>query len=470
MSLTLVCNSIQNILSPFSRSALGNDKGEIFYIQTNSPVDFGTFGETLKNIVKYFKMEAGDIILLNDPFSGGTHCQELTWVGCLKPSQNSSAGIYLISRDSISEHIRISRHQDEEGIRIPPAPLAHKGVINQALLEALNGHPLASPKMNELNEHFAESFQRSLNYFRKSEFESYEKSLYQMRRYSQTKELEKLRDKSMAETEVELPLESGEMLKLKLSLQDKSVNLDFRGTSAGKNLFIPASVSLGCSYYFLKKYYQFQNDFHDGSHELIQITQPQGSFINCRFPHPTLPGSMLAPALLSTALDLALQKIHSKPQRGLNNYFSLKTSLYFSSGNPWTIELPSGTGAIEGKEPLAGLNLLSQSSFPSLEQAEKYPLQFVRADHRNSQTGKGRLMGGRGLILKFNVLAEGEMHYISDPLKRNSLHLRHHSQSEPCQILIERGPEEIILSGIGKFQFQTGDQISLCTGTGSGLI
>ena len=85
------------------------------------------------------KLEAGDVAIVNDPFSGGTHLPDITIVSPIV-YRDAIAG-YAANRAHHADvggispgSMTLSRHIDEEGIRIEPGLLYRRGVRDETLL------------------------------------------------------------------------------------------------------------------------------------------------------------------------------------------------------------------------------------------------------------------------------------------------------------------------------------------------
>ncbi len=60
--------------------ALFDARGALFGQAAHIPVHLGSMAYAMADIVKRFEWRAGDLVLLNDPFLGGTHLPDVTAV------------------------------------------------------------------------------------------------------------------------------------------------------------------------------------------------------------------------------------------------------------------------------------------------------------------------------------------------------------------------------------------------------
>ena len=66
--------------------ALFDGEGEVLAMGDHMPVHLGSMPLSVRIAVDRFKPHPGDVVILNDPFTGGTHLPPITpmWVVCLR--------------------------------------------------------------------------------------------------------------------------------------------------------------------------------------------------------------------------------------------------------------------------------------------------------------------------------------------------------------------------------------------------
>ncbi len=112
------------------------------------PVHLGAMPASVRAAIDHFQyFEPGDLILLNDPFLGGTHLPDITMVSpvFIANDPDGRTEICLVSLPAgrimqisvvcLPGSMPMSRELYQEGVIIPPIKLAKKGVVNQEVLE-----------------------------------------------------------------------------------------------------------------------------------------------------------------------------------------------------------------------------------------------------------------------------------------------------------------------------------------------
>src|SRR6185436_4663043 len=103
------------------------------------PVHLGAMPRSVEAALACYRFAAGDVVLLNDPYLGGTHLPDLT------PVEPVFAYDRLIGYTATRAHhadiggmapgsMPMSQELYQEGLIVPPVKLAEGGVINEALL------------------------------------------------------------------------------------------------------------------------------------------------------------------------------------------------------------------------------------------------------------------------------------------------------------------------------------------------
>jgi N-methylhydantoinase B len=140
--------------------AIFDGAGEVIAMGDHMPVHLGSMPRSVKAAIDAGEMAPGDVVMLNDPFRGGTHLPDITLVapvyvkhgGALNgtrkgPTRRKGAGLpdfYVAAR---AHHADVGgtyagsmgpcREIYQEGFRIPPVKIMRTGVMERDLLALL---------------------------------------------------------------------------------------------------------------------------------------------------------------------------------------------------------------------------------------------------------------------------------------------------------------------------------------------
>src|SRR5947209_6940793 len=127
--------------------AVFDSDGEVIAMGDHMPVHLGSMPMSVRAAIDAAPMQPGDIVMLNDPFRGGTHLPDITLVAPVyiqgRASQKSPS-FYVASRahhadvgGTYAGSMGLCREIYQEGIRIPPVKLMQRREMNRDVLALL---------------------------------------------------------------------------------------------------------------------------------------------------------------------------------------------------------------------------------------------------------------------------------------------------------------------------------------------
>src|SRR5579863_8248894 len=143
--------------------AVFDGDGEVIAMGDHMPVHLGSMPMSVQSAIQACEMHPGDIVMLNDPFRGGTHLPDITlvapvhmWSGRPRPRKAANRpDFYVASR---AHHADVGgaypgsmgpcREIYQEGFRIPPVKLMRAGAMQSDAL-ALLLHNVRTPEERE---------------------------------------------------------------------------------------------------------------------------------------------------------------------------------------------------------------------------------------------------------------------------------------------------------------------------------
>ena len=135
--------------------AVFDGAGRVLAMGDHMPVHLGSMPMSVRAALEQLRLEPGDVAVLNDPFAGGTHLPDITLVmpvqgprskvqsprssaaSSLQPPASSLPMFYVASRAHHADvggaypgSMGLCRDVYQEGLRIPPVKLCHRGEID----------------------------------------------------------------------------------------------------------------------------------------------------------------------------------------------------------------------------------------------------------------------------------------------------------------------------------------------------
>ena len=136
--------------------AVFDGAGEVIAMGDHMPVHLGSMPMSVRAAIAACVMEPGDVVMLNDPFRGGTHLPDITLVAPVYVETSSGAkrrrvarahpapDFYVASRahhadvgGAYAGSMGLCREIYQEGLRIPPVKLMRRGAMDADVLAML---------------------------------------------------------------------------------------------------------------------------------------------------------------------------------------------------------------------------------------------------------------------------------------------------------------------------------------------
>src|SRR5262249_18787534 len=114
--------------------AIFDARGQMVAQGDHMPVHLGSMPLSVEAAIGARNIEPGDVVILNDPYQGGTHLPDITLVSGM--FQNNRLMFYVASRAHQSDiggmspgSMPLAEEIYQEGLRIPPVKVMAKGEI-----------------------------------------------------------------------------------------------------------------------------------------------------------------------------------------------------------------------------------------------------------------------------------------------------------------------------------------------------
>lgn len=412
-------NSLQSLFSGFSRSCLMTSELQTLHLKYQSLADIGTLPQCCEVTHRYLRLLDGDIVVTNDPFSGGTllSCPTLILgVGTKTVKGAIPAELLVASRLSLNGRAGVFKTVDDEGLRIPPSPFFIKGEINTPIVEALKSHPHTPPGF--IDELIKEAHRLlALRSRLKIEMQAggkFDFSKSRVRQYLEATEQEfhrRLDDVGEGTSDVELEISPSQSLRLRIEHHEGQFNFDFSGTTAGDGLYMTDSAVIGAVIGVTTSLLGLEMPINSGLFKRFDVKAQRGSLVNAAFPSSVALGHTDGLNLVANLVVAGLGAIHKKHAWAASGYSHCQYQIRFQDGRIFTDSLPCGTGANEKGVGINGVTLWKRSMpMPSIEKIEAiYPIQILGSGFRGQSAGEGRYVGGMGVVRSLKVSEDAEL-------------------------------------------------------------
>jgi len=412
--------------------ALFNRRGQLLGQATHIPVHLGSMASAMADLVSARRWRAGDMLILNDPFQGGTHLPDVTLVApvfvngdlmgfCANRAHHADIGC------SAPGSMPLSRTLAEEGMLIPPSWLIRGGATDEDLLQSIL-RPMNSPETSrgDINAQVAANLlgvkrlQALIESMGTGPFAVLEDALQQWARELVQTSLARLPAGRYRfadcldgdgfgndDIPIVVTIETGKA----------GVTVDFSGTSkqVAGNLNCPWPVTAAAVFYVFRCLLPAHTPACHGAMLGITIEAAEGSLLNARPPAAVAAGNVETSSRIVDAVCGALAQalpaggpgpsIPAASQGTMNN---LAMGSRGQSGWDYYETLAGGMGAAHGCDGRSARHShMTNTLNTPVEVLElNYPLRVVRYALRRGSGGAGRYRGGDGVVRAYRLLED----------------------------------------------------------------
>ncbi|WP_455449001.1 hydantoinase B/oxoprolinase family protein [Natrinema thermotolerans] len=408
-------------------TALFDADGRMVAQAEHIPVHLGAMPAAVA-AVREHDPRPGDVFVLNDPFTGGTHLPDVTMVSPIAPDRNGTE-----SEDGDGEIVgyAVSRahHADvggmtpgsmpagaeeiyQEGLRLPPTRLVAGGeprteVRSLVLANVRNPDERradlrAQQAANERAEkRLADLFD---DHGRETVLAGFD-AVIDYSRERLTDEIAALPDGTYEATDVlegDGVTDEDVEIAVAVTIDGESIDVDFSGTAAqvAGNLNAPLAVATSAVYFVVRCLTDPEIPPNHGCYEPVRVSAPEGSLLNPNAPAAVVGGNVetsqrVTDVVFTALAEAAPDRVPAQGQGTMNNLTIGARDGSFA----YYETIGGGFGARAECDGMDGVQVgMTNTLNTPVESLEtEYPLRVERYALREGSGGRGRHRGGEGL-------------------------------------------------------------------------
>ncbi|MFQ6108225.1 MAG: hydantoinase B/oxoprolinase family protein [Candidatus Aminicenantales bacterium] len=472
--------------------ALFNRKGETFAQGSHIPVHLGAMPLSVQAAVKAVSFKEGDLVILNDPYQGGTHLPDIT---CISPFFREGKLVFFVANRAHHSDVGgmapgsmpLATEIFQEGLIIPPTKIKEGGRLREDILNLI----LANVRTREerKGDLLAQMAANSKGLQRLEEVIT-KYGLRKVDRY--TRLIQDYTENILRQTIREIPdgfysfsdyLDddgiSAQPVKIgvKLTIRGDEAVVDFSPTSPQVEGGVNANfaVTYSAVLYVFRSLIEEDIPFNTGLMRPLRIHAPLGSVVNAQFPAATAGGNVetsqrIVDVLLGALSRAIPEKIPAASSGTMNN-------VAFGGYDPTRKEsfayyetIGGGMGACLSLSGLSGVHThMTNSLNTPVEALENYlPLRIRRYNLRKGSGGRGKKRGGDGIIREYEFLVPTQVTILSERRRFAPYGLSGgESGRKGTNILFSKGKKRLLGSKVN-IQVHPGDVLRIETPGGGG--
>ena len=405
-------------------AALFDAAGRMVAQAEHIPVHLGAMPESVAAVMAR-DPQPGDIWILNDPYTGGTHLPDITLVS---PVDIDGAIVgYAVTRAHHSDIGGMSpgsmpaNSQDlwQEGLIIPPVRFTDEVL---ALICANSRTPrlrrgdfraqvsanrVAQRRIGELTGRWGlgtllAGFDEVLAYAERRTRDA-------LRRlpdgvYRAATELE-----GDGVTDQDIPIQ------VAVTIAGDTARIDFAGTApaVAGNVNCPLAVTRSACYFALRVLLPEDVPACAGTYAPLTIDAPLGSLVNARPPHAVVAGNVETSQRIADAVLAALSQVADVPAAGAG---TMNNTVIGGRGWTYYETVAGGQGASSHGDGPSGVHVgMTNTLNTPIEALElEYPMRVERYELIDGSGGTGAHRGGDGVIRSIRVLQDATLNLLTD--------------------------------------------------------
>jgi N-methylhydantoinase B/oxoprolinase/acetone carboxylase alpha subunit len=412
--------------------ALFTAAGESFAFGTHIPVHLGAMPLSVKAALLEVEFEKGDMVILNDPYRGGTHLPDITLIAPV--FRNEKIVFFVANRAHHSDvggmhagSMPLSSEIFQEGLIIPPLKILKKDRMDREILQMIlanvrtpeerEGDLLAQVAANK------RGLRRIEENIEKYGFETIDKYTKYLIDYTETlfrsllTEIPKgeytfcdfLDDDGFAEKDI--------AIKVRVKVKKDKIIIDFSGSSPQVKGGINTNdaVTYSAVLYVLTTLLAEDIPINSGIMRPVELVLPPDSIVNASKPRGLAGGNVetsqrIVDVLFGAFAAALPEKIPAASQGTMNNI------TFGGAGFAYYETLGGGAGAGISFKGESGVhtNMTNSLNTPIEALEIDFPVEMVNYCLRKGSGGKGKFNGGEGLCRSYKFLQDAHVSILSE--------------------------------------------------------
>lgn len=472
--------------------AVFDGTGRLVAQAAHIPVHLGAMPASVAAALRHVDRWApGDLVVLNDPYEGGTHLPDITMISPVVEADAASPVFFIASRAHHADvggmtpgSLPLSTELYQEGIIIPPVKLVRAGDPNTDLLRFLlanvrtpderRGDLAAQQAAHAVGER---RLQGLMTTHGAGEVRAYAEHLcaYSERRMRAT--IADWPDGTYT-FEDALELEDAEAtIRVAAHIEGETVRFDFHGTSpvVPASLNAVLSITQSACYYVVRCLASDDIPVNAGCFTPVDVTAPEGCLVNARRPAAVAGGNVetsqrIVDVVLGALAQALPERVPAASQGTMNN---LTIGGARDDGTPFAYyeTIAGGMGAGPEADGLSGVHVhMTNTLNTPVEALERtYPFRITQYRLRPSSGGAGRHRGGDGVVREYELLAPTTVTMLSERRRLAPWGLQDGGEgTRGRNVLLRSDGIEEVLPGTFSRRFQAGDRLRIETPGGGG--
>ncbi len=477
--------------------------GQMIAQAAHIPVHLGAMPASVHAVLRAFdSWTPGDLVVLNDPYLGGTHLPDITMVSPVFVEAESPA-FFVASRAHHADvggmapgSMPLASEIYQEGLIIPPVRLVEAGRTCQAVLDIIlrnvrtpverrgdlaaqmAAHRVGERRLQEIvtrygleeTFHYAQGLLAYAERLTRAAILDIPDGVYTF--------ADEMDDTGIPHTQYSIPDASrGPEIKVTVTIQGDTMTVDFAGSSPAVSgpLNAVRAITESATWYVARCVAGADIPANSGAFAPVRVVVPKGSLLDAEPPHAVAGGNVetsqrivdvvfgaLAKALPDKISAASLGTMNNLTIGGYDTDRGMAFAYYETVGG--------GAGASPNGDGLSGVHVHMTNTLNTPVEALEYtyPVRVRRYALRRGSGGSGRHRGGDGLVREIEFLCPATVTLLTERRRTSPYGLYGGGPGARGRNVLIREEQERDLPGKAEIRVRPGDVLSLRTPGGGG--
>ena len=410
--------------------AVYDSDGETIAQGDHMPVHLGAMPLSVRAAIDAGPMAAGDIVMLNDPFQGGTHLPDITVVSPVFLGREKQPSFYVANRAHHSDvggmtpgSMPVAREIYQEGLILPPVWLARRGrIVKDVMALVLANVRTPDEREGDLAAQIAANrvaesrLRETVKRYGRTTTLAYAHALQDYTERVLQATIRKIPDGSYAFEDAldddgfsDRPV----AIRVRIDINGHRAVIDFAGSDpqVGGSVNANYAITLSACLYVFRCLVADDVLYNSGVARPLTVIAPEGSVVNAQRPSAVAGGNVETSQRITDvvlgALGQALPEIVPAASQGtMNNITFGGTDERTGRRFAYYETMGGGMGGRRGMAGLSGVHThMSNTRNTPVEAIEHYlPVRIRRYALRRDSGGQGAAPGGEGIVREYEIL------------------------------------------------------------------
>jgi N-methylhydantoinase B/oxoprolinase/acetone carboxylase alpha subunit len=470
--------------------AVYDSEAETIAMGDHMPVHLGAMPFAVAEALRSATLDRGDVVILNDPFRGGTHLPDITSVSAVFLGDAAKPAYYLATRAHHADvggvtpgSMPLATEIFQEGLRIPPVRLVRAGQIDEDVLALILANTRTpDERQGDLQAQLAahrtgeERLVQAAAKYGEQKIAAQMNGLKNYTERMMRRRIARIPD-GLYEFEDVLDDDGFETKNIRihcrLRVEGDEAVADFSESAAqargGVNANLPVTTS--AVMYCFRCLIEEDIPYNAGLLRPIHIVTKPGTVVDAQLPASVAAGNVETSQRITDVVLGALHKalpgkIPAASSGTMNNLTlggidprSGKAFAYYET-------IAGGMGAGPASDGVSGVHTHMTNSLNTPVEALEhfYPLRVRQYRLRKGSGGAGEHRGGDGIVREFEFLTGTDVTLLSDRRETQPYGLSGGAPGEPGRNLLNGKP----VPSKGSLRAKAGDRLTIETPGGGG--